>query len=158
VDFLMTFLVPSGIARVTILAAIAVGTVQALGFGNRTNIGKGLLITVTYTAAIFDKMVIAGATSILARGVIDQAGKVRVLYGVWLIAYFRCSILTILCCWRLILWLYPPEHPQLTPEGREHLRLQAARLGAWSSPEKRCALLTGIAVMLWLTDFIHHLD
>src|SRR5215510_4806746 len=33
VDFLMTFLVPSGIARVTILASIAVGTVQALGFG-----------------------------------------------------------------------------------------------------------------------------
>lgn len=158
VDFLMTFLVPSGIARVTILAAIAVGTVQALGFGNRSNIGKGLLITVTYTAAIFDKMVIAGATSILARGVIEQAGRVRVLYSVWLIAYLPCSILTILCCWRLILWLYPPENPQLTPEAREHLRLQAARLGAWSSAEKRCALLTGLAVTLWVTDFIHHLD
>src|SRR5215471_16745443 len=158
VDFLMTFLVPSGIARVTILAAIAVGTVQALGFGNRSNIGKGLLITVTYTAAIFDKMVIAGATSILARGVIEQVGKVRVLYSVWLIAYLPCSILTILCCWRLILWLYPPENRHLTPEAREHLRLQAVRLGGWSSAEKRCALLTGFAVALWVTDFIHHLN
>jgi len=81
VDFTMTFLVPSGIARVTILGAIAIGTVQALGFSNRSNIGKGLLITVTYTAAIFDKMVIAGATSILARGVIEQVGKIPVLYN-----------------------------------------------------------------------------
>src|SRR5437667_1909343 len=35
VDFVMTFLIPSGIARVTILASIAAGTVQALGFCNR---------------------------------------------------------------------------------------------------------------------------
>jgi len=36
VDFLLTFLIPSAIARVTILATIAAGTVQALGLGNRS--------------------------------------------------------------------------------------------------------------------------
>jgi anion transporter len=158
VDFIMTFLVPSGIARVTILAAIAIGTVQALGFSNRSNIGKGLLIIVTYAAAIFDKMVIAGATSILARGVIEQVGKVPVLYSEWFIAYLPCSVLTILCCWRIILWLYPPEKQELTPEGRAYLVRLSERLGAWSSAEKRCALLTGLAVVLWMTDFIHHLN
>jgi sodium-dependent dicarboxylate transporter 2/3/5 len=61
VDFLLTFLIPSGIARVTVLATIAVGTVQALGLGPRSNIGRGLLLIVTYTAGIFDKMLIAGA-------------------------------------------------------------------------------------------------
>src|SRR5437762_6896995 len=100
VDFLMTFLIPSGIARVTILASVAVGTVQALGFGNRSNIGRGLLIIVTYTAAIFDKMLIAGATSILARGIIEDQGKVRVLYSQWFVAYLPCSIITLLCCCR----------------------------------------------------------
>jgi di/tricarboxylate transporter len=116
------------------------------------------LITVTYTAAIFDKMVIAGATSILARGVIEQVGKVRVLYSEWFIAYLPCSVLTILCCWRIILWLYPPEKKELTAEGRAYLMRQSERLGAWSSAEKRCALLTGLAVVLWMTDFIHHLS
>jgi di/tricarboxylate transporter len=56
------------------------------------------------------------------------------------------------------LWLYPPERRNLPPEAREHLRLQATGLGGWSSAEKRCALLTGIAVALWVTDFIHHLN
>jgi solute carrier family 13 (sodium-dependent dicarboxylate transporter), member 2/3/5 len=158
VDFLMTFLVPSGIARVTILASIAVGTVQALGFGNRSNVGRGLLIIVTYTAAIFDKMLIAGATSILARGIIEETGHVRVLYSQWFVAYLPCSIITILCCWRIILWLYPPEKPELSAEGREFLKAKLFVLGPWSFAEKKCALLTGVAVALWMTDFIHHLS
>ncbi len=156
VDFLMTFLVPSGIARVAILASIAVGTVQALGFGNRSNIGRGLLIIVTYTAAIFDKMVIAGATSILARGIIQDIGKTPVLYSQWFLAYLPCSILTILCCWQIILWLYPPERSDLSEGGRDYLKSQLRALGPWSPMEKRCALLTGIAITLWMTDAIHH--
>jgi anion transporter len=158
VDFLLTFLVPSGIARVTILGSIAAGTVQALGYGNRSNIGRGLLIIVTYTAAIFDKMLIAGATSILARGIIEEVGNVRVLYSQWFIAYLPCDIITILCCWRIILWLYPPEKHELAAGGREYLKSQLERLGPWSAAEKKCALLTGIAVVLWMTDFIHGLS
>jgi len=158
VDFLMTFIVPSGIARVTILASIAAGTVQALGFGNRSNVGRGLLIIVTYTATIFDKMLIAGATSILARGIIEEIGKVRVLYSVWFLAYLPCSIITILICWRIIVWLYPPEQKELALGGREYLKAQLDALGPWSSAEKRCAILTGMAVVLWMTDFIHHLS
>jgi len=158
VDFLMTFLIPSGIARVTILASIAVGTVQALGFGNRSNIGRGLLIIVTYTAAIFDKMIIAGATSILGRGIIEEVGGVRVLYSQWFLAYLPCSILTILACWRIILWLYPPENAALAADTREYLKAQLETLGPWSPAEKKCAVLTGIAVMLWMTDFLHHLS
>ena len=158
VDFLLTFLIPSGIARVTVLATIATGTVQALGFGPRSNIGRGLLIIVTYTAAIFDKMLIAGAASILARGIIEQTGNVRVLYSQWFIAYLPCDVITILCCWRIILWLYPPEKETMEGGGREYLRAQLDRLGPWSAAEKRCAFLIGVAVLLWMTDFIHHLN
>jgi anion transporter len=158
VDFILTFLVPSGIARVTILASIAVATVQALGFNNRSNIGRGLLIIVTYTAAIFDKMLIAGATSILGRGIIEQTGGVRVLYSQWFLAYLPCIAITILVCWRIILWLYPPEKNELAPASREYLNAQLDRLGPWSALEKRSALLTGLAVALWMTDFLHHLS
>jgi solute carrier family 13 (sodium-dependent dicarboxylate transporter), member 2/3/5 len=158
VDFMLTFLVPSGIARVTILASIAVATVQALGFGNRSNIGKGLLIIVTYAAAIFDKMLIAGATSILGRGIIEQTANVRVFYSQWFLAYVPCIAITILVCWRIILWLYPPEKNELSPTSRAYLNAQLDRLGPWSALEKKSALLTGVAVALWMTDFIHHLS
>jgi anion transporter len=158
VDFLLTFVIPSGIARVTILATIAVGTVNALGLGPRSNVGRGLLIIVTYTAAIFDKMLIAGAASILARGIIEQVGNVRVLYSQWFIAYLPCDLITIFCCWRIILWLYPPEKQNLEDGGTEYLKAELARLGPWSVAEKKCAALMAIAVLLWMTDFIHPLS
>src|SRR5213080_5250568 len=60
-DFLLTFLVPSSIARVVIMAAIALGLIEAFGVAPGSNIGRGMFIILTYTATIFDKMVIAGA-------------------------------------------------------------------------------------------------
>ena len=49
-DFLLTFLVPSGIARVVIMAAIAIGLVEAFGLGIGSNVGRGMFIILTYTA------------------------------------------------------------------------------------------------------------
>jgi solute carrier family 13 (sodium-dependent dicarboxylate transporter), member 2/3/5 len=63
-----------------------------------------------------------------------------------------------LCCWRIILWMYPPEKESLEGGGRQYLRAQLERLGPWTSAEKRCAALVGIAVALWMTDFIHGLS
>jgi len=158
VDFLLTFLIPSGVARVAILGSIAAGTVRALGLPLRSNMGRGLLIIVTYTAGIFDKMLIAGATSILARGVIQDVAGVRVLYSQWFIAYLPATIVTILSCWQIILWLYPPEKEELDRNDREYLKTQLRGLGPWSPAEKKCAVIMGIAVLLWMTDFVHHLS
>src|SRR5437762_3417329 len=66
-SFMLTFLVPSGTACVVIMAAIAIGLLDAYGFGVGSNIGRGMFITLTYTAGMFDKMVIAGPASILGR-------------------------------------------------------------------------------------------
>ena len=154
-DFALTFLVPSGIARVTILASIAFGVIEAFGVGPRSNVGRGLLIIITYAAGIFDKMVIAGATSILARGIIHQVAQVPVLYSQWFLAYLPCDVLTILVFWRVVLWLYPPEKPSMDGAA------WASAVGParpWSTAEKKAATLMAIAMVLWLTDFVHHID
>ena len=78
-DFILTFLVPSGIARVVLMAAVALGLIEAFGVGPGSNIGRGMFILLTYTATVFDKMVIAGAASITARGLIERIGHVPVL-------------------------------------------------------------------------------
>ena len=60
-SFLLTLLVPSGIACVVIMAAVAVGLMDVFGLSRGSNVGRGIFVTLTYTAGIFDKMVIAGA-------------------------------------------------------------------------------------------------
>ncbi len=156
-DFLLTFLVPSGIARVVLMAAVALGLIEAFGVGPGSNIGRGMFIILTYTATIFDKMIIAGAASITARGLIEKVGGVEVLWSRWLLAFLPCDLITIFVAWRLTLWLYPPEKRAL-PGGADFLNEELQKMGPWSPLEKSSALLMLAAVALWITDFVHHIS
>jgi anion transporter len=155
-DFLLTFVVPSGIARVVLMSAVALGLAEAFGVGPGSNIGRAMFLIITYAAGIFDKMIIAGAASITARGAIERVGGVEVLWSRWFLAYLPCDIITILVAWRLTLWLYPPEKSALAREGT-YLENELRQLGGWNTASTRAALLIAVAIGLWLTDFIHHI-
>jgi solute carrier family 13 (sodium-dependent dicarboxylate transporter), member 2/3/5 len=107
-DFLLTLIVPSGIARIVIMAAVALGLVEAFKLPVGSNGARGIFLIITYTAALFDKMIIAGASSITARGLIEKIGGVDVQWSQWFIAFLPCHILTVLAAWWLTLWLFPP--------------------------------------------------
>ena len=157
-DFLLTFIVPSGIARIVIMAAIALGLVEAFEMGPGSNIGRGMFLIITYTANIFDKMIIAGAAAITARGAIERVGGVEVLWSRWFLAYLPCDLITIFIAWRLTLWLYPPERAALSVNSRYISDEMGRTRTAWTSVEKRSAFLMSIAIVLWMTDFIHHVS
>src|SRR2546426_7093399 len=156
-DFLLTFPVPSGIARVVIMAAVAIGLIEAAGVGPGSNLGRGLFIILTYTANIFDKMIIAGAAAITAQGLIAQVGHVEVLWSRWFLAFLPITGITILIAWRLTLWFYPPEKEALA--GRDKfLQAELLKMGPWSDLEKKTAILMSIAIALWTTDKVHHIS
>lgn len=155
-DFLLTFIVPSGIARLVIMAAIGLGLVEVFNVKAGSNVARGMFLILTYTANLFDKMIIAGAGSITARGLIEKIGGVEVLWSQWFLAFLPCSVISVLAAWWLTLWLYPPERVSLEG-GRDYLRRELAGLGTWTGQEKKAALLIAAAILLWLTDFAHHI-
>jgi sodium-dependent dicarboxylate transporter 2/3/5 len=155
-DFLLTFIVPSGVARIVIMAAIALGLVEVFRAKAGTNVARGMFLILTYTANLFDKMIIAGAGSITARGAMEKFGGIEVLWSQWFLAFLPCSIISVLAAWWLTLWLYPPEQVSLEG-GRDYLRQELAKLGTWTPAERKAAALLAVAVVLWLTDFIHHI-
>jgi solute carrier family 13 (sodium-dependent dicarboxylate transporter), member 2/3/5 len=155
-DFILTPIVPSGIARVVIMAAIAMGLAEAFGVGKGSNIARGMFIILVYQATIFDKMFIAGAASITARGAIERFGEVNVLWSQWALAYLPCDIIVMIVAWRLTLWLYPPEAASL-PGGSEYIQREIRAMGPWSANEIRAAALMAMAIGLWVTDFLHHI-
>jgi sodium-dependent dicarboxylate transporter 2/3/5 len=156
-DFLLTFLVPSGMARVVIMAAVALGLIEAFGLGMGSNVGRGMFLILTYTAGVFDKTIIAGAAAITARGLIERIGHVEVLWSLWFLAYLPADLITILIAWRLTLWLFPPENAAL-PGGIRYLEKELQKMGGWSVLEKRSLLLMLLAIGLWMTDFLHHIS
>jgi sodium-dependent dicarboxylate transporter 2/3/5 len=156
-DFLLTMLVPSGIARVVITLSVAMGLLEVYKMGKGTNIGRGMFLVLTYEATVFDKMIIAGAASIVARGAIEKFGGVQVFWSKWFLAYLPCDVLTILAAWWFILKVYPPEQKELAG-GKTFIKEELGRMGNWTGAEKRCLTLMLIALGLWLTDFWHHLS
>jgi len=46
-DFLLTFLVPSGMARVVIMAAVALGLMEVFDVGPGSNVGRGMFLVLT---------------------------------------------------------------------------------------------------------------
>lgn len=156
-SFLLTFLVPSGIACVVIMAAVAVGVIDVFGLGKGSNVGRGIFVTLTYTAGTFDKMVVAGASSILGRGIIEKVTEIQVYWTQWFLAFFPCAIATIFITWRLVVWMYPPENEALEG-GAEFLRDSLDKMGPWTPDEKRALILMLIGIGLWSTDLIHHIS
>jgi len=156
-DFLLTFLVPSGMARVVIMAAVALGLIEAFGLGPGSNVGRGMFLILTYTAGVFDKSIIAGAAAITGRGLIEKAGHVEVLWSQWFLAYLPSDIITILVAWRLTLWFYPPENASL-PGGIRFLQQEMRNMGPWKLAEKKSMALMLAAIALWMTDFLHHIS
>src|SRR5438445_9071337 len=138
-DFLLTFIVPSGIARVVIMASIALGLAEAFKSGAGSNVSRGMFLILSYTANIFDKLIIAGAGAITARGIIERVGGVEVLWSYWFIAFLPCSIITVLAAWWLTLWLYPPETVALQG-GYGYLQAELKKMGSWTPLEKKAAL------------------
>jgi solute carrier family 13 (sodium-dependent dicarboxylate transporter), member 2/3/5 len=156
-DFLLTFIVPAGAARVVIMASIAIGLAEAFNAPPGSNVPRGMFLVLTYTANIFDKMIVAGAASITARGLIEKVGGVEVLWSYWFIAFLPCSVVTVFAAWWLTLKLYPPENVMLAG-GRDYLRAETQKLGKLSPLEKRSAVLMAVTILLWLTDFLHHIS
>jgi len=156
-SFLLTFLVPSGIACVIIMAAVAVGVMDVFGLGRGSNVGRGIFVTLTCTAGTFDKMVIAGASSILGRGMIEKITGIQVFWSQWLLAFFPCAVVTIFFTWRLVVWIYPPEKQSLEG-GAKFLQELLAKMGPWNRDEKRSLFLMLIGIALWSTDLIHHIS
>ena len=154
-DALITFCVPSGVPRVIIMAAIALGVNQAFGLEKGSNISRGMLLVLTYAASVFDKTIIAGAATITARGAMERFGHMEVLYSQWLLAYLPVDLVLIFAAWRLTLRFFPPEK-QALPGGKAYLETELAKSGSWKPMEKKALVFVLAAVALWLTDAWHH--
>jgi di/tricarboxylate transporter len=139
------------------MAAVAVGLMEVFRLPRGSNVGRGIFVTLTYTAGIFDKMVIAGAASILGRGLILRMTGIEVYWSQWLLAFLPCVVVTILVIWRLVVWLYPPE-PEALPGTTAFLRDSLQKMGPWTSMEKHALLLMSVAIVFWATDLIHHIS
>jgi anion transporter len=151
---LLNFLVPSGMAQLAILAPMVMGVVKAFGVEKGSRIGRGLFVILTYSCGLFNKMILAGGATVLARGLVERITGTAIPWSQYLVAYLPAVIMTVIASWLVVLWLYPPER-------RRIVALSTAEQPTpkpWSTAERNTAIILGIAIALWATDFAHHID
>ncbi|MDX2142047.1 MAG: SLC13 family permease [Rhodospirillaceae bacterium] len=157
INFLLTFIVPSGAAVLVIMASIILGVMKILDVKKGSNIARGMFLVITYTTTIFNKMIISGTSTILARGIIESTGGVAVAWGVWFAAFFPCAVVTIFASWWFTLKLFPPEAESLA--GRhEHIRAHFGVRVPWTLGAVKGTALCCLALGLWMTDWLHHIS
>ena len=154
--FGLSFIISSANAQIATLAPLVVGLITALGLEPRSNVAKGLFVTLTYTSTIFSKMFISSNPSVLAQGIIAEQTGIRVLWSQWFLAFLPIALLTIVACWLIIRWLYPAEHDELAGSQR-YLHEALHTLGPWSRDEWKALCWLLLATALWATDCWHHL-
>jgi solute carrier family 13 (sodium-dependent dicarboxylate transporter), member 2/3/5 len=153
-DVVLAFVVPSGVALLVIMASVALGFIEAFGVAKGSNTARGMFIVLTYAAGLFDKMIIAGASTVTAQGILERVGGIHVTYVQWFLAYLPCSLITIFVTWRIALWLFPPENEQLGGDG-SYVRDEIRKMGPWTSIEKKTEFFMLLAMALWFTDHLH---
>jgi anion transporter len=154
IDFILTFVVPSGAAVLVVMASIALGVMKLFGAERGSNIGRGLFLVITYTTSIFNKMIIAGTASIMSRSIIEHTGGVAVSWGLWFAAFLPCSLVTIFAAWWLTLKLYPPEKDSLDGDA-DDVKAHFHDRAPWTPLSIKSAILSGLALLLWTTDWLH---
>jgi anion transporter len=156
IDLLLTFVVPSGAAVLVIMASLALAVMKLFDAGKGSNIGRGLFVVLTYVTGIFNKMIIAGSASIMARGMIEQTGA-TVSYGFWFAAFLPTILVTVVAAWWFTLKAFPPEAASLVDRS-EQVKAHFRNLEPWTPLSVKAALLCGLALVMWLTDALHGLS
>ena len=152
---LLNFVVPSGMAQLAILAPMVMGMVNAFGLEKGSRVGRGLFVILTYSCGLFNKMILAGGATVLARGLVERITGQAIPWSQYFIAYLPAILVTVAASWLTIMWLYPPERRRIAadPGGGK-----TAPRPPWSVAELKTAIVLGLAVVLWATDFAHHID
>ena len=153
IDLVLTVVVPSGAAVLVIMASLALAVMKLFDAGKGSNIGRGLFVVLTYVTGIFNKMMIAGSASIMARGMIEQAG-VTVSWSRWFAAFIPTIVVTVVAAWWFTLKAFPPEASSLVDRS-EQVKAHFRTTEPWTPLSRKAALLCGVALLFWLTDELH---
>jgi solute carrier family 13 (sodium-dependent dicarboxylate transporter), member 2/3/5 len=158
VNFLLTFLIPSGVAKTFLLCVICVGMLDSYGVEKgKSNIGKGFILSMAFMATLFDKAIIGSSGTILARNFIVDLGHVPVTWSFWFVAYLPIALINIPVSWWLTLKVFPPEK-QVLEGGQEFCLAELKKMGPMGLEEAKSLILLCLATVLWATDFLHHVN
>jgi len=147
----LAFVVPSTMARLLILIPVVLALAERLDFRPQSRGRDGMVL-----ASVFGTFM--PACGILPSNVANMvlAGNTEILYGQtfsygdYLLIHFPVVGVLRAATIVLAVWAMFRATPRPAPEG--------TAAGPPSADERRLAVVLGVALVLWMTDFLHHIS
>jgi len=147
----MGFLMPSSMGRAILLMPIAVSLAERFGFARGSNGRIGVVLAAAFGCHVPTFSILpANVPNLVLVGASETLWHYSPSYGEYLLLHFPVlGLLKTALMVPLIVWFWPD-----TPKPGE----AAAAHGPMSRQEGQLSLLLAVALVLWATDFIHHVS
>ena len=144
------FVMPSSMGRAVLLMPIVLALADRFGFAPGARGRTGVVLAAAFGCHVPTFSVLpANLPNIVFAGAAETLYHYTPTYGAYLLLHFPVlGLLKTLLMVPLIVWLWPDTPRPLEP--RPHT--------AMSGDERWLALLLAAAVVLWATDFVHHIS
>ena len=147
------FIMPSAMGRVALLVPITAALSGHFGFKEGSNGRTGLILAATLGTFIPAFSILpANVPNMILAGMAERQLDAPLLYGEYLALHFPVlGLLKAVLIVAVIVRLYP-DRPVLVD------RRPGAGPEPMQRPEKRLTLVLAVLLVLWLTDFLHHVS
>jgi anion transporter len=154
----LDFLIPSILARTTIVAPLVLSLINTLGIDRKSSFARYLLLSVALSASISGIGVLtAGIPNLIAISLIAQYVHRSITWTEWLIYSFPYCIALMLALYFLMVYLNKSEFGEI-PGARQRIDEALSRLGPMTAREKRISLISILTILLWATERYHKID
>ncbi len=146
------FLLPTSSGRAALMTPICVGMARAMQLKQGSNIGKTMLISVSFVSLVGSMGLMTGALSMVyAVGLFESLINHKWTYLSWLQALLPGAVISGFFMWPLLLKLFPPEVSHV-PGGVQYINDELKKLGKLSGKEIKIILLAGLMIGLWIFE------
>lgn len=116
----------------------------------RSNFAIALMLGIAYAASLGSLSTLIGTPpNAILLGNMKEMG-IEIGFGHWMLMGVPLSIILLVACWALLVYvLFPPEIDEI-PGGREVIKAELDKLGAFSLGEKLVAIVFFLAAFCWV--------
>jgi di/tricarboxylate transporter/CRP-like cAMP-binding protein len=151
--------VPNATSRVALVAPAVTELIDALGYrpGSRPAIGLAMAVLIGF-GQIVALFLTSSTTSVLVYAVLPEASRASLNWGSWLVRALPTHVILFGLLVGFILWRYQPRGEPTTKQVSSGLALQRALLGPPGRHEIIAMLMTGLLLVGFSTQPLHHVD
>ncbi|HWR05738.1 SLC13 family permease [Sporomusa sp.] len=154
---LMTPLIPSGSAKIAVLAPFAAAVSDSMGYKKKTQGAGGIFAAMFLSLGCIHPLFLSGSFMCYSVvGLLPKDIQSQVTWTSWFINALPWGITVLVLGYLAILFLYKPEEEKRLASTM--IKDQRAALGPMSKNEKYVSVVLVLTLLIWMTEVLHGIN